>query len=132
MQAGTAVFALESDWRPFDVRAGPRLTQGMEAEVRSVLGQSRQPGTIVEVFAEGMAVVVATRPGGRELEVQTRANGYAAHLPCHLSAHSETEDGQVLLRLKFGQLTLPQRAFVRQLLAAAAAADPSTRNLAAS
>ncbi len=129
-QSGMAVFALEADWRPFEVRAERRPGPGIDAEVCSVLGQPRQRGTIVEVFADGLAVVVATRPGGRYLEVQARASGYAAHLPCQVVDHRETEEGQVLLRLKFGHLTLPQQAFVRQLLAAVGAAEPPAGDLA--
>ncbi|MBI5946851.1 MAG: hypothetical protein HY875_01775 [Chloroflexi bacterium] len=122
-QSGMAVFALEAEWRPFEVKAERHPGPGIEAEVRSILGGSRQPATIVDVAGDGMAVMVATRPGGKDLEVQARASGYAAHLPCQVVSHAETDDGQVLLRLKFGVLTLPQQAFVRQLRAAMGAID---------
>lgn len=108
-------FTLAASWQPFDIRKDPRVAADLQAEVRSVLGQSKQPGRLIDISAGGMAVSVASKPGGSALEVGIWANGYAAQLPCEVISTSQTEGG-VVLHLKFQQLSAPQQAFVRQVV----------------
>jgi hypothetical protein len=115
---GVSVFKLASAFRPFDARKDGRVPLQIRGEVRSVLGGSRQPCTILDVSAGGMAVTVASRPGGKSLQVVLTANGYSATLPCETVGASETDD-ETLLHLRFEELTASQRAFVRQLVASA-------------
>ena len=119
-------FTLGSGWQPFDIRSSPRVAADLQAEVRSVLGQSKQPGRLIDISLGGMAVSVAAKPGGSALEVGIWANGYAAQLPCEVISTSQ-RDGAVVLHLKFQPLSPPQQAFVRQVvstLMAAAHAGP--------
>jgi PilZ domain-containing protein len=109
-------FSLVSSWQPFDLRKSPRVSADLQAEVRSVLGQSKQPGRLIDISAGGMAVSVATKPGGSALEVAIWANGYAAQLPCEVISSNQA-DGGVVLHLKFQPLSPPQQAFVRQVVA---------------
>jgi hypothetical protein len=109
-------FTLAGSWQPFDIRKSPRVAADLQAEVRSVLGQSKQPGRLIDISAGGMAVSVATKPGGSMLEVGIWANGYAAQLPCEVISTSPAGDA-VVLHLKFQPLSPPQQAFVRQVVA---------------
>ena len=91
----------------------------IDAEVRSVLGTSRQRGAVLDVSTGGMAVAVEARPGGRAVEVHIAANGYAASLPCETVGVTQQEESAIL-HLRFDALSAPQQAFVRQLIASAA------------
>ena len=114
-------FQLLAEWRTVDARDAERYPVALKAEVRSVLGTSRQTGSLVDISATGAAVVVAARPGGRQLEVSLSAGGYAATLPCELVSVRE-HDESVTLSLSFEGLLPAQQAFVRQVIAVAQAA----------
>ncbi len=115
-RANVASFEVVAPWKPLDLRATPRYPTRIAVEVRSVLGQSRQPGTIIDISLGGMAVEVATKPGGREVAIVTRLAAYSATLPCEIVGTSRGQDSTTL-HLKFGELTAAQRAFVRNLVA---------------
>lgn len=119
-QGAVCGFQLLSPWRILEVRENERHRVSLAAEVRSVLGTSRQAGELIDISTGGAAVVVPSRPGGRQLEVSLSAGGYAATLPCEL-AGAEEQAESVLLHLKFEQLSPAQRAFVRGVIAAAQA-----------
>lgn len=120
-QGAVCAFQLLAPWRILEVRESERHPVSLPAEVRSVLGTSRQAGEIVDISAGGAAVLVPARPGGRQLEVSLSAGGYAATLPCELAGADE-QPGAVLLHLKFEGLSPAQHAFVRGVIAAAQAA----------
>jgi len=113
--AAAVAFRPNGDWEPLDFRRDPRFRTDMRAEVRSVLGSSRQTGRVIDVSMGGMAVLVEARPGGRQVSVGVVNGGFGAHLLCDVVAADDVEDG-VLLRLKFTGLNPPQQAFVRQLV----------------
>lgn len=117
-QSGVFAFRLKAEFRAFDARSGARIPMEIDAEVRSVLGSSRQRGSVLDVSAGGMAVAVETRPGGRAIEVHVAANGYAASLPCETMGVTQQEES-VILHLRFEALSAPQAAFVRGLIASA-------------
>jgi hypothetical protein len=117
-QNGVTAFRLKSQFRSFDARSSTRVPMEIDAEVRSVLGSSRQRGVVLDVSPGGMAVAVATRPGGRAVEVLLAANGYAASLPCETVGVTQQEESAIL-HLRFEALSAPQQAFVRQLIASA-------------
>ncbi|KAA0237476.1 PilZ domain-containing protein [bacterium] len=117
-RASVASIEITAPWKHVDRRRGQRFATELEAEVRSVLGQSRQKGTITDVSLTGMAVVTAAKPGGREVAIVTQAGAYSATLPCELVQASRSGEG-VTLHLKFRELTAAQAAFVRNLVAAA-------------
>lgn len=110
-----AAFRLTSAWRLIDLRRAARFELALSAEVRSVLGSSRQPGRLVDISATGAAVEVATRPGGSQVEIGLRVNGYSARLLCEV-VRARPADDQTILHLRFRDLTPPQQAFVRQVV----------------
>lgn len=123
-QGDTAAFQLTGAFQPFDARKIQRVPSNFVAEVRSVIGSSRQAGTVVDVSTGGLAVAVPTKPGGRSLEVVVSANGFSAALPCDAVGVDPKED-YVILHLRFGELTASRQAFVRLLVnTARAALDP--------
>jgi hypothetical protein len=123
-QGDIAAFQLTGAFQPFDARKTQRVPADLSAEVRSVIGNSRQRGTVMDVSIGGLAVAVPTKPGGRSLEVVVSANGFSAALPCETVGVSPMED-YVILHLRFDELTASRQAFVRQLVTAARAAlDP--------
>ncbi len=110
-----AAFRLTSNWSLIDLRRAVRFDVELAAEVRSVLGNSRQAGSLIDVSVSGAAVEVETRPGGSQMEVGLRANGYSARLLCDVvSTHSV--GSKTVLHLRFRDMTPPQLAFVRQLV----------------
>ncbi|WP_322796489.1 PilZ domain-containing protein [Tepidiforma sp.] len=103
-------------WQRLEQRRHPRYPVDLRAEVRSVLGNSRQGGRVVDISLGGMAVRVPARPGGRQVRVGVTAGVYSSELLCTMVGTEEQADG-VLLRLAFAELLPTQRAFVRQLIA---------------
>jgi hypothetical protein len=122
-KAEVAAFRITAPWRPLDLRKDRRFHTDLQAEVRSVLGTSRQPGHLVDISLGGLAVVVESRPGGSQLDVSLWNRGYSATVPCELARASPSDDGQTVLHLRFRELTAPQRAFVRQFVATLMAAE---------
>lgn len=120
-RANVASFEVVSPWKAFDLRTSDRHGPGIAAEVRSVLGQSRQAGTIIDISLGGMAVEVAAKPGGREVVVVAQAGAFSAVLPCEIVHTNRVENG-VTLCLKYMELTATQLAFIRNLVAAVAPA----------
>ncbi len=118
--AKEAAFVLQvlGPWQSFDGRSDPRFQVDLEVEVRSVLGGSRQTGTVVDISLGGAAVRVASRPGGKAIELGVNAAGFASHLPCEVVGVTEGETS-VVLHLRFEALAPPQRAFLRNLVARA-------------
>lgn len=110
-----------SPWQRFDVRGSERYPVHIPAEVRSVLGTSRQEGVVLDVSLGGAAVAVATRPGGKAVELSLSAGGFASRLPCEVMSVSESAD-EVVLHLQFAALEPAQRAFVRTLVRSVQAA----------
>jgi hypothetical protein len=115
--ADVAAFKLLSRWKPLDLRRDPRFSTDLQAEVRSVLGSSRQPGRIIDISMGGAAVAVESRPGGSQLEISVATNGYAARILCDVQSSSQAGT-ETVLHLRFRDLTPPQQAFIRQLVAA--------------
>ncbi len=68
-QGAVCGFQLLSAWRILEVRENERHKVSLAAEVRSVLGTSRQAGELTDISTGGAAVVVPARPGGRQLEL---------------------------------------------------------------
>lgn len=104
-----------SPWQRFDVRGSERYPVNIPAEVRSVLGTSRQDGLMLDVSLGGAAVAVPERPGGKSVELSLSAGGFASRLPCEVVGANEGGDS-VLLHLRFAALTPSQQAFVRTLI----------------
>ena len=111
-----AAFKLTSRWKPLDLRRDQRFSTDLRAEVRSVLGSSRQDGRIIDISLGGAAIAVETRPGGSQIEIGMAANGYGARLLCDVLSSSEVGSDTVL-HVRFRDLTPPQHAFIRQLVA---------------
>ena len=120
-RAQVASFELVNGWQQLDLRTTTRYRTELGAEVRSVLGDSRQPGSIVDLSYGGIAVMVSSKPGGREVAVVMRAGGFSATLPCRI-AQAVTSDRGVLLHLEFMELTGGQQAFIRTVVASIQAA----------
>lgn len=118
-------FRLTSGWRALDSRSAQRFPTDFQAEVRSVLGGSRQPGRVVDVSAGGAAVAVDTRPGGSAIELAIWVNGYGASLQCEMVGASKSGD-ETILHLRFKDLPPPHRAFVRQLITDLAAREAAS------
>ncbi len=115
-RGNVASFELVTEWQALDLRTTTRYPTELGAEVRSVLGQSRQPGTIVDLSYGGIGVMVRSKPGGREVAVAMSAGAFSATLPCRI-VHTAPRDGGILLHLEFMELTGGQRAFVRNVVA---------------
>lgn len=111
-------FTLLGPWKQLDLRKHARRILDLNVEVRSVLGQSRQDGQVLDISMGGMAVKVQSKPGGNTVEVAMMSGGFTSHLRCDVVS-SRAEPSGVILHLRFQQLTPPQLAFVRQLVAAA-------------
>lgn len=113
--ATVAAFRVTAKWKPLDLRRAPRFATDLKCEVKSVLGNSKQMGRVVDISAGGAAVAVDARPGGSLVEVGVWANGYSAHILCDVVG---TGDGgtETVLRLRFRDMTPPQAAFIRQLV----------------
>ncbi len=124
---GVGIFKIKGLWRRLDPRASPRFELHTPVEVRSVLGTSRQEGQMFDVSLGGMAVHVAERPGGTEVEVIVAYGGYSGRLRCVIAGCDPDGDNHVLLRLKFTDMTPAQEAFVRQVVARAAEHDAFAR-----
>ena len=114
-EGSVAVFRLEAAFAPFDARKAARIPTNLLIEVRSAIGGSRQPGTMVDVSQGGMAVVVDAKPGGKSIFVVLAADGYSATLPCETVGAREQGE-QTLLHLRYEELTASQTAFVRHLV----------------
>lgn len=110
-----AAFRMTSNWKQIDLRKDHRFDLDLVAEVRSVLGNSRQVGRLVDISVSGAAVAVDSRPGGSQIEVGMRVNGYSARLLCDVISSTGSDDHTVL-HLRFRDMTPPQLAFVRQLV----------------
>lgn len=113
-----AVFRLSTPWRRFDGRANPRYAAGLKVEVRSMLGQMRQEGTVLDISLGGMAVAVATKPAGRQVEVIASSGPFGATLAAEVLANDAVNE-QVILRLRFSDLSSSARSFVRNLVESA-------------
>ena len=111
----TAAFKLESSWRALDLRRDPRFSTDLAAEVRSVLGNSRQPGRVIDISLGGAAIATATKPGGSQVEIGITAQGYSARVLCDLLSSSQV-GSETVLHLRFRDLTPPHQAFIRQLV----------------
>jgi hypothetical protein len=114
-RGNAAIFTLAGGFHPFDLRGQARYPLLARTEVRSVLGQSRQPGQVLDISLGGLAVEVATKPGGKMVEVPLQLYGYAATLLCEIVG-TAGEEGHIVLHLQFATLTPPQRAFVRNVV----------------
>lgn len=102
-------------WQPVYRRKYPRYRADCRVEVRSVLGNSRQDGRMVDISLGGMAVRVGSRPGGKQVQVRVWAGAFSSELLCMVVGADEEEAG-VLLRLQYVELLPAQRAFVRQVI----------------
>lgn len=111
-----AAFKLAARWKPLDLRRDPRFATDMKAEIRSVLGNSRQAGRIIDISLGGAAVAVESRPGGSQIEIGISSNGYAARILCDVLGSSQVGT-ETVMHLRFRDLTPPHQAFIRQLVA---------------
>lgn len=111
-----AAFKLTSTWKPLDLRRAHRFATDLKAEVRSVLGNSRQTGRVIDISTGGAAVAVDARPGGSQIELGVAANGYSARLLCDVLHVSEVGSDTVL-HVRFCDVSPPHQAFIRQLVA---------------
>jgi hypothetical protein len=111
-----AAFKLLARWKALDLRRSPRFTTDFKAEVRSVLGTSRQSGRVVDISAGGAAVAVDQRPGGNQIEVGITANGYSARIVCDV-LHTSEVGTETILHVRFHEMSAPHQAFIRQLVA---------------
>jgi hypothetical protein len=111
-----AAFKLTSRWKALDLRRDPRFATDLKAEIRSVLGNSRQQGRIIDISAGGAAVAVDTRPGGSQVEVGIATNGYAARITADV-LHTTQVGSETVLHVRFRDMTPPHQAFIRQLVA---------------
>ncbi len=119
---GTAAFKLESPWKALDLRRDQRFATDLAAEVRSVLGNSRQPGRVIDISLSGAAIATGSKPGGSQVEIGITAQGYSARVLCDLLSSSQVGTDTVL-HLRFRELTPPHQAFIRQLVAWLTEAD---------
>jgi len=101
--------------KQIDLRRDERFRLELNIEVRSVLGNSRQQGRLIDISAGGAAISVDARPGGSQVEIGVHANGYGARLLCDV-INAREEDDQTVLHLRFKDLSPPQQAFVRNLV----------------
>jgi hypothetical protein len=116
-QNGQAVaFKLVAAWKALDLRKAPRFATDLKAEVRSVLGSSRQPGRVIDISTGGAAVAVDTRPGGSQIELGIAANGYSARILCDVLNTSQS-GSDTILHVRFHDVSPPHQAFIRQLVA---------------
>ena len=113
--SSVAAFRMTAKWKPLDLRRAPRFSTDLKCEVRSVLGNSRQMGRVIDISTGGAAVALDTKPGGSQVEVGVWANGYSAHILCDVVGSSEV-GSETVLRLRFKDMTPPQAAFIRQLV----------------
>lgn len=129
-QGNVVAFTLLTSWQQLDLRKAPRRALDGMVEVRSVLGQSRQDGYIADISMGGIAVVVATKPGGNAVELKISRDGFTSHVRCRIvSVTTNTESAT--LHLNYQELSPPQLAFIRQLVASAAPADDGDQRSAA-
>ena len=110
-----AAFKLTARWKPLDLRRDHRFATELQAEVRSVLGNSRQQGRIIDISLGGAAVVLDAKPGGSQVEVGIAAQGYAARLLCDIISSAQAGE-ETVIHLRFRDLTPTQLAFIRQLV----------------
>jgi hypothetical protein len=110
----TAVFQLDSQWRPGGSPLAP-ARDGVRAEARSTLGQSRQRATVTNATERGATIEVAFKPGGSQIDLLVELASYSATLPCRVVSTSDAGD-HLLMLLEFRDLTTAQRAFVRRLV----------------
>jgi hypothetical protein len=110
-----AAFKVQSRWQALDLRREQRFVTDMTAEVRSVLGNSRQPGRIIDISLGGAAIATETKPGGSQIEVGINAQGYSARVHCDVISTSQSGT-ETVLHLRFKDLTPPHQAFIRQLV----------------
>ena len=130
-QGALCAFQLDGSWRSLDPRRETRYQMRLDAEVRSVLGTSRQAGAILDISPSGASVAVPVRPGGRQVELFLGVTGYAAALPCEVLGATEAEESAVL-HLRFGDLSPAQLAFLRHVIGVARAASEELPNQMAS
>lgn len=109
-------FKLRGPWKPLDLRKDRRFQADMQVEVRSVLGSSRQAGRLVDISMGGLAIAVDTRPGGNQVEARLYSSGYSAQVICDIVRTTQSGPSTIL-HLRYHELTAPQAAFIRQLIA---------------
>lgn len=109
-------FKLRGPWKPLDLRKDKRFQADMQVEVRSVLGTSRQMGRLVDISMGGLAIAVDSRPGGNQVEARLYSGGYSAQVVCDIVRTTQS-GATTILHLRFNDLTAPQAAFIRQLIA---------------
>lgn len=129
-QGNVVAFTLVTSWQHLDLRKSPRRALDGMVEVRSVLGQSRQEGYITDISMGGIAVTVRTKPGGSALELKISRDGFTSHIRCRVASVT-TGPESVTLHLQYENLSPPQQAFIRQLVASAAPPEDADRRSAA-
>jgi hypothetical protein len=104
-----------ADWKRFDQRGNERYTTRLPVRLRTGAGR-RTDGTIEDISSGGMAILVSGEPHGAHLSVEVTANGYRSELPVDVLSMSDRPGGTIL-HCQYRDLTAPQTAFVRSLLA---------------
>jgi hypothetical protein len=129
-QGNVVAFTLLTSWQQLDLRKSPRRALDGMVEVRSVLGQSRQEGYITDISTGGIAVTVRSKPGGNAVELKISRDGFASHIRCRVASVTAGPES-VTLHMEYDNLSPPQQAFIRQLVASAAPADEGDQRSAA-
>jgi hypothetical protein len=102
-------------WKRFDQRGDERFETNLQVRLRSNSGW-RSEGTLEDVSVGGMAILISSEPHGAHLSVEVNASGFRAELPIDVLSMSDRPSGSIL-HCRFRELSAPQTAFVRSLLA---------------
>ena len=116
---GIGIVKLSSSWRVFDVRARIRYPVSIKVLVNVGAYQSLN-GIVQDVSEGGMAVRLSEQPSTDEVEIAIEDAGFSSRLPCRI-ANTHLEGEETVLHLAFLELSGAQVAFIRSLVARAAA-----------
>ncbi len=102
-------------WKRFDQRGNERYETDLPVRLRAASGW-RSEAILEDVSSGGMAIVLTGKTGDAHLTVEVNAFGFRAELPVDVLSMSDRAGGTIL-HCQFQELTAPQTAFLRSLLA---------------
>ncbi len=102
-------------WKRFDQRGKERYETNLPVRLRAASGW-RSDATLEDISAGGTAILMTGDVGEAHLTVEINAFGYRAELPVDVLSMSDRPGGTIL-HCQFQQLSAPQTAFVRSVLA---------------